>query len=464
MKHLLLCLTLAFSFSASAQSGSQTSTTTDTDSAVIRRIFDEALTNEQGYKWLDHLCNQIGQRLSASANAEKAVQYVKAEMEKLPNATVRLQPCMVPNWKRGEKEAAWFESKGKKTTVNICALGGSVATPVTGVKAQVVMVHDFDELKALGKEKVQGKIVFMDHPMKQTYVHTFEAYGAAARYRWMTASEGAALGAVAVVVRSMNISLDDYPHTGSMGYKDSTQKIPACAISTNDAEKLKAAIAADPGLTFWYKQNCSTGPDAPSANVIAEIKGTEFPDEYIVVGGHLDSWDLAQGAHDDGTGIVQSMEVIRLFNAIGFKPKRSIRFVAFMNEENGNRGGEKYAEESKNKGEKNIAALESDEGGFTPRGFTFRGDSLMMKKLMAWQSIFEAYDLRDWRPGYGGTDINPMEDQGTMLIGYMPDSQRYFDIHHSALDTFDRVNHRELQLGAASIAGLIYLISEYGVR
>lgn len=464
MKHLFLCIALAFSCAASAQSTQLSVEKAKADSLVIRRLFDEALTHEQGYKWLDYLCNQIGPRLSASANAEKAVQYVKAEMEKLPNATVRLQPCMVPNWKRGEKEAAWFESNGKKTPVNICALGGSVATPSSGVKAQVVMVHDFDELKALGKEKVQGKIVFMDHPMKQTYVHTFEAYGAAARYRWMTASEGAALGAIAVVVRSMNISLDDYPHTGSMGYKDSTQKIPACAISTNDAEKLKAAIAADPGLTFWYKQSCSTGPDAPSANVIAEIKGSEFPDEYIVVGGHLDSWDLAQGAHDDGTGIVQSMEVIRLFNAIGLKPKRSIRFVAFMNEENGNRGGEKYAEESKTKGEKNIAALESDEGGFTPRGFSFNGDSIVMQRMMDWQTLFYPYDLRDWRKGYGGTDINPMEDQGTMLIGYMPDSQRYFDVHHSALDRFELVNHRELQLGAASIAGLIYLISEYGVK
>jgi hypothetical protein len=443
---------------------SLTSAAQNRDSANVGLLFKESLTNGKAYAWLDYLSNRIGSRLSGSESAARAVTYTEKELQNLKVDRVMLQDVMVPHWVRGNDDKAYMKSKGKKTELSCCALGMSIATPSTGIEAQIVEVTNFEDIIALGKEKIKGKIVFMNHPMNQNVIRTFTAYGEAAKYRWGTASKAAAQGAIGVVVRSMNISIDDYPHTGAMGYVDSIAKIPACAISTLDAEMLSKQLKEDPSTTVWFKQSCQTLPDAPSHNVIAEIKGSEFPDEIIVVGGHLDSWDLADGSHDDGTGVVQSMEVLNLIKATGLQPKRTIRCVLFMNEENGGKGGEKYAEESKNKKEKNIAAIESDAGGFAPRGFSFKGDSASVQYVMKFKEVLESFGLPEWEKGYGGADINHMEDQGTLLIGFSPDSQRYFDIHHSALDTFDRVNQRELQLGAASMAALAWMISEYCVK
>ncbi len=434
------------------------------DSLVIRRIYDEVLTHGRCYSWLDYLSNQIGGRLSGSPEAARAVQYVNLELKKTGADTVILQEVMVPHWVRGGKEEAWINIDGKKVPVNITALGGSIATPAAGLAGEVVEVRDWEEMEKMGKERINGKIVFMNHPMKPEFINTFEAYGEAAKYRYSTAMKAAKLGAAGVVVRSMTLALDDHPHTGAMGYDDSIPKIPGCAISTRGAELLSKSLRREPHLTFVMKQYCKTYPDTLSYNVIGEIRGSEFPDEVIVVGGHLDAWDTGDGSHDDGAGVVQSMEVIRILKALNIKPKRTIRCVAFMNEENGGRGGEKYANEAAASGRKHIAAIESDAGGFTPRGFTFKGDSLAMKKLMSFQQQFYPYLLRDWRPGYGGADINHMEKQGTLLIGFSPDSQRYFDVHHAETDTFDQVNKRELELGAASMAALAWIISEYGVK
>lgn len=433
------------------------------DSLVLRSIYDEVLTKGRCYSWLDYLSNQIGGRVSGSPEAARAVQYVNLELKKTGADTVILQEVMVPHWARGGKEEAWINLEGKKVPVNITALGGSIATPANGLAAEVVEVRDWEEMEKLGKERIKGKIVFMNHPMKPEFINTFEAYGEAAKYRYSTAMKAAKLGAAGVVVRSMTLALDDHPHTGAMGYDDSIPKIPGCAISTKGAELLSKSLRKDTHLTFVMKQYCKTLPDTLSYNVIGEIRGSEFPDEVIVVGGHLDAWDTGDGSHDDGAGVVQSMEVIRALKALRLRPKRTIRCVAFMNEENGGKGGEKYASEAAASGRKHIAAIESDAGGFTPRGFTFKGDSVAMKKLMSFQDLFYPYLLRDWRPGYGGADINHMEKQGTLLIGFSPDSQRYFDVHHAETDTFDQVNKRELELGAASMAALAWMISEYGL-
>ncbi len=435
------------------------------DSVVIRNIYTEALSNGKAYGWLDFLTNNIGGRLSGSEEATKAVLFVEEELNKINPDRVFKQEVIVPHWVRGEKESAEIKMTNKKTVaVSICALGGSISTPKEGIKAKVVEVKNFEELDMLGTEKIKGKIVFFNHPMDPANYSTFKSYGEAARYRWSGASKAAKYGAVGAVIRSMTLSLDDFPHTGSMGYNDSFPKVPTCAISTIGAAKLSASIKEDPALIFIYKQSCRKLPDATSYNVIGEIKGSEYPEEIIVVGGHLDSWDTGNGAHDDGAGVVQSMEILNLFRKLNIQPKRTIRCVAYMNEENGGKGGEKYAEMAKLNKENNIVAIESDGGGSTPEGFSFNGDSLTVGRIMQWEKLFNPFGMHQWIRGYGGADIDHLKSQGTILIGLMVDSQRYFDYHHAASDTFDKVNRRELELGAASMASLIYLISEYGLK
>ncbi|WP_142783306.1 M20/M25/M40 family metallo-hydrolase [Changchengzhania lutea] len=438
-----------------------------TDEQVIKDIYKKALTNGKSYAWLNHLSNQIGGRLSGSLNAEKAVEYTKEELEKLGLNKVWLQPVMVPKWVRGIKEYAFIESEsGKTTTVNICALGGSVATPALGLKANVIEVKNFEDLEALGKAEIEGKIVFYNRSMQADLILTFEAYGGCVNQRYMGAVEAAKYGAVGVIVRSMNLRMDDLPHTGSMTYNDlpNEQRIPSAAISTNDAELLSTMLQLDPAVNFYFKQNCRQLKDVQSYNVIGEITGSEFPDEYMIVGGHLDSWDLGDGAHDDGAGVVQSMDVLRLLKESGIKPKRSIRVVLFMNEENGLRGGKKYAELAKQKGENHVFALESDSGGFTPRGFSFDCNDATFNQVLSWQPLFKPYLIHYFEKGGSGADVGPLKTKSNVLAGLRPDSQRYFDHHHASNDTFDAVNKRELELGAATMTALVYLFDKYGVN
>ncbi len=437
------------------------------DSLMLRKIYDAALLNGKSYDWLDHLSNEIGGRLSGSPEAELAVKYTEAELTKLGLDKVWLQPVMVPKWTRGVKEYAYIETApGISSTTNICALGGSVATPVGGLKAHVVEVKDFEELKTLGREAVEGKIVFYNRPMQANLINTFRAYGGCVDQRYAGAMEAAKYGAVGIVVRSMNLRKDDLPHTGSMSYGDTPaeQRIPACAISTNGADYLSNALKLMPKLKFYFRQNCKTYPDVQSYNVIGEIKGTTYPNRYMIVGGHLDSWDLGDGSHDDGAGCVQSMEVLRLFKETGYRPKHSIRVVLFMNEENGLRGGRKYAEEAKLKREKHVFALESDAGGFTPRGFSFDTDEENFSQIESWKPLFEPYLIHSFVRGGSGADIGPLKDGSLVLAGLRPDTQRYFDHHHAENDTFDAVNKRELELGGATMASLVYLMDKYGTR
>jgi hypothetical protein len=436
------------------------------DEEVLKTVYKTSLTNGKSYEWLDYLSNTIGGRLSGSTNAELAVQYTKSELEKLGLDKVWLQPVMVPKWVRGEKEMAYFETSGSLYKVNICALGGSVATPNGGVKAQVLEVGSYMDLKALGEEKIKGKIVFINRALQPELINTFQAYGGCSSERYRGAAEAAKYGAVGTIVRSLSSRQDDYPHTGSMGYGDLPvdQRIPSAAISTNDAVKLSEALKKDKQLEFYFEQSCQQFDDVQSYNVIGEITGREFPNEYILIGGHLDSWDLGDGAHDDGAGVVQSMDVLRLLKESGITPKRSIRVVLFMNEENGLRGGRKYAEVAKEKNEKHVFALESDSGGFTPRGFSFDCSDVMFSKIEAWRPLFKPYLIHYFEKGRSGADIGPLKNDDIVLAGLRPDSQRYFDHHHAANDTFEHVNKRELELGAATMTSLVFLVDKYGTE
>ncbi len=437
-----------------------------TDSAMIKKIYNEALSNGKSYSNLDYLTNKIGGRLSGSPQAQQAVEWAFKAMKEAGADTVYLQECMVPHWVRGEKEVGKIISTGGKGTkeVPICALGSSIGTPAEGITAQVIEANGIEDLQNLGKEKIKGKIVFFNQPMDPTFIETFNAYGKAVKQRWGGASEAVKFGAVAVIVRSCSLVQDDNPHTGVMGYKDSLNKIPACAISTNAANWLSNNLKTDKALTFYLKMSCKTLPDEKSYNVIGEIRGVEKADEIITVGGHLDSWDTGKGAHDDGAGIVQSIEILRIYKSLGIKPKRTIRAVAFMNEENGGRGGKKYAEMAKLKNEKHIAAIESDAGGFSPRGFSSDVTPAVKTKLKSWRPFFEPYGVYEFDRDESGSDIQPLKELGVPCMELIPDSQRYFDFHHTQVDTFEAVNKRELELGGAAMAAMIWMISQYGLQ
>ncbi|RKS45092.1 peptidase M28-like protein [Gillisia mitskevichiae] len=452
----ILCSQLSFSQNSNKQE----------DSLNLRKLYDMSLLNGKSYLWLEHLSNDIGGRLSGSLDAQKAVEYTKKELETLGLDKVWLQPVMVPKWVRGAKEFAYIETApGSTRNINITALGGSVSTPMGGAKAQVIEVQGIEDLARYGEAQIKGKIVFYNRPMRADLINTFEAYGGCVDQRYSGAAEAAKYGAIGVLVRSMNLRLDDFPHTGTMSYGElrPSQRIPAAAISTNDAEYLSSLLKIEKKAEVYFKLNSEQLPDVQSYNVIGEITGSEFPNEYIVVGGHLDSWDVGDGSHDDGAGVVQSMEVLRLFKESGIKPKRSIRVVLFMNEENGLRGGNKYAEIAEEKNENHIFALESDSGGFTPRGFSFEARQDQFNQIAAWESLFKPYLIHYFELGHGGADIGPLKNGKTVLAGLVPDSQRYFDHHHSENDTFDQINKRELELGAATMASMIYLVDKYGL-
>lgn len=435
-----------------------------TEEQTIKAIYKSSLTNSKCYSWLDYLSNKVGARLSGSANAEKAVQYTKAQLETLGLDSVYLQEVMVPKWVRGEKETAYILYNKTKINVPVCALGGSVATSKNGLTAEVIEVYSIKELEALGA-KIKGKIVFFNRPMADEQIETFNAYSGCVDQRYAGAKEASKFGAVGTIVRSMNLRLDDFPHTGAQSYGDipKSQYIPTAAISTNGAELLSKTLKSNSTLKFYLKMSCQQMDDALSYNVIGEIKGSERPENIMVVGGHLDSWDLADGSHDDGAGVVQSMEVVNIFKNLGYKPKNTIRVVLFMNEENGGKGGKKYEELSKKNKENHIFALESDSGGFSPRGFSFEADDANFNKIVSWKNLFEPYLIHSFVKGHSGSDIEPLTSKSIVKAGLKPDSQRYFDYHHALNDKFDAINKRELELGAATMASLMYLMDQNGI-
>jgi carboxypeptidase Q len=431
---------------------------------TIKKIYDETLTNGHVYENLRYLCKEVGNRLSGSPEAAAAVEYTKQLMESYGFDTVYLQPVMVPHWVRGKKEVVRAINSDKHGTfeMNALALGNSVGTGPDGVLADVIEVSGIDEVNKLGK-KVEGKIVFYNGEMDPTIINTFGAYGGAVIQRSSGASEAAKFGAKAIIIRSVTNRQDDIPHTGSLRYKALINQIPAVAISTNDADKL-SAILKEQKLNVYIETHCQILPEVLSYNVIGELKGAEFPNEIIAVGGHLDSWDVGEGAHDDGSGCMQAVEAVRLFKALYIKPKRTLRAVMWMNEENGLRGGTEYANVAKEKGEKHIAALESDSGGFQPLGFSMSGDEDQKAKVRTWRDYFLPYRVWDFSQNGGGADIGPLSPQGTLLMGLRPSTQRYFIYHHTNADVFEAVDQRELELGAASMAAMMYLIDQEGLN
>ncbi len=437
---------------------------TAADSLMIKKISDEIFMNGQAYNNLRYLCKKVGPRLSGSPGAALAVEQTARMLREAGADTVYLQPCMVPHWVRGEKETGKaILTTGKSIPLNIVALGNAVGTPATGISGGIVEVKSFQELDALGTDKVKGKIVFYNYRMDPRHINTFRAYGEAGVYRSQGPSRAAAMGAIGVIVRTLSPVLDDHPHTGATRYDEDKPKIPAVAISTNGAVELSELITAGKVKSVYIKTNCKMLEDVLSYNVVGEMRGSALPEEVITVGGHLDSWDLAEGAHDDGTGCVQSIEIIRAFKAMGIRPKRSVRAVMFMNEENGLRGGTKYAEIARTEPRKFIMALESDAGGFTPRGFGYSATSTQNAKIRSWQPLFRPYGALEFNEGGGGADIGPLRPLGTALIGLNPDSQRYMDLHHARTDVFEAVSERELNLGTVVMAAMVYLVSEYGL-
>ena len=439
---------------------------TEKDALFVKEIYNSILEKGQCYEWLRELSEGIGGRLAGSKEAENAVEYTYQLMQSVGFDNVIKQECEVNKWIRGDKEQVQILlTSNVKIDIPALALGNSIGTGEKGILAHVVEVQSLDSLESLGEELLKDKIVFFNRPMDPKQLRTFNAYGGAVDQRVYGAARAARFGAKAVLVRSLTTLQDDNPHTGVSAYEEGVEKIPAIAISTNGANMLSELLAKQE-LRVFIKNNSYGDGVGISHNVIAEIKGSEFPNEIILVGGHLDSWDVGGGAHDDGAGCVHAIQAIKTLIDLGYQPKRTLRCVMFMNEENGLAGGLEYAKQSNEKNEFHLAAIESDAGGFTPRGFSCDAEADVFndffRELTHFLPILEAYDL-SLKKGGSGADINPLKSQKGMLIGFRPDSQRYFDFHHSEKDVLEAVNERELKLGAAAISSLLYLIDKYGL-
>jgi carboxypeptidase Q len=435
-----------------------------TDSVICSSFFKKALNDNWAINQLAYLTTNFPYRLCGTKASIDALEWCEKTLKEAGAENIFRQELMVENWDRGSKEKGIIQSSIiGNSTINVCALGNSVATGSNGIMAEVIEVKDFDELKALGTEKVKGKIVFFNRPMDPSFYYTFQAYGGAANQRTKGASEAAKYGATAVIVRSLTLSIDTFPHTGVMRYDTTYTKIPAFCICTVHADMLSEKLKKDPKLNLYLESNCKMLLEKKSYNLVAEIKGSEFPSEYITIGGHIDCWDICEGAHDDGAGIIHSIETLKLFKDMGIKPKHTIRIVMFMDEEMDQRGAKKYAELAEKNNEKHIAAIESDRGGSTPVGFSIDATDSVYKKVITWSKYFNNYGIFQLIRGGSGVDIGPLKKFGVPLFAIMPDSQRYFDYHHSGNDTFEKVNKRELQLGSASIAFLTYMIDKYGL-
>ena len=433
------------------------------DAETVNRFFVEALAHGQAYDELRDLTASCPGRLAGSKSLERAVEWGRDTLNRMGLDRVYTQDVTVVHWERGAPESVRLISKQDKKPLAAVALGASAATPKGGLTAEVIEVNSLDALTELGREQVAGKIVFFNRPMNPAFSRTMDAYAEAGDQRNRGPGVAAKYGAVAALTRSLTLAHDDVPHTGNTAFPLEVSPIPAAALGVLSAERLSAALANDPHTKVSIQIHAQTLPPAPSFNVIGEIRGSEFPEQIIVVGGHLDSWDITPGAHDDGAGIVQSIEVLRLFQALGIKPRHTIRCVLFTNEENGLAGGTRYGEAAKAEGH-HIFAVETDNGGFAPSGFNLgstQGNA--HERAARWSPLFEPWGVWHFVKGGGGADVGPLLLQGVTVAGLTPDSQRYFDYHHTTIDTIDKVNPRELHLGAAAMAALIWLVDTQGI-
>ncbi len=429
---------------------------------IAEQILIKGLQEEGAYAILKKITS-VGPRLTGSPQAAAAVRIMYQEMSDLGFDDVHLEPTRVERWIRGEVEQARLvSSQIGSVSLPICAIGGSVATPKPGISAQVIEAHSFQDLQEM-KDKINGKIVFFNRPMDPTLLETFRAYREAADQRVSGAAEAAKLGAVAVLVRSLTQRVDDFPHTGLMRYESNIPQIPAACISTKGANLLSGLLIKDPDLNVYMRLDCKKLSPVTSYNVVAQLTGTEKPDEIILLGGHLDSWDLGTGAHDDGAGCAHAVEALRLIDELELRPRRTIRAVMFMDEEFGGTGGRDYARSDNRKDEVHLAAIESDRGGFVPLGFGIGAELKTVKYLQGWQYLFDPLGTLWIRRGGGGVDIAPLARQGTITIGLVPEFHSYFDYHHSSRDVLEAVNPRELELGAIAMAIFAYVMAQEGV-
>jgi Zn-dependent M28 family amino/carboxypeptidase len=418
--------------------------------ARLTSLVERALGDNQAIVTLRGLIDVAPKRLSGSPGAAAAVHWALVHMREQGLQNVRAEPCAVPCWQRGEERAELAGAAPQP--LRVTALGGSINTPPDGVEAEVVEVRSFEQLHELG-QRAAGKIVFFNRPMPRALRRPGQAYGEAVPQRGNGAIEAGKVGAVAALVRSMTTAIDGYPHTGAMNYDDAVPKVPAAAIATADAELLAAALAKGPvRVRLWL--GCRTGEDVPGANVVGELVGRERPDEVVLIGGHLDAWDLGEGAHDDGAGVAHVLEAARLLSACGVQPARTIRVVLFANEENGLRGATAYGVAHADELARHVAAIETDAGGFTPIGFSC---SLRDAAADAVKTLFAPLQEIGagtfvGGAGAGGADLAPLHAADVPCFGLWVDGQKYFDYHHTAADTLAMVNERELALGAAVVA------------
>ena len=472
------------------------------DSIFFKQLFDESLLKGHSYARLGELCKQIGARLSGSDAAEKGIQWATKMLKSYQFDQVDTQLVMVPRWERGNIEKfqikspvfdrmlknsadrengiksissmafpnspnAYYECENYIHTIKkiskyyalpACALGGSIGGKV---EAKVIAVNSKTQLDSLGKiGQLKGKIVLLNRPMEESMLNTFNAYGGCVNQRVNGAVWCAPYGAVAVLVRSVSNKCDLHPHTGVTHYEDNIAKIPIAAVATAVADVIAYLSAKDPDFALQFELDCKLLADRPSANVLAETKGNQFPEKIIVFGGHFDSWDQGEGAHDDGAGCMHAFEALRLLKVLGYNPKHTLRCVFWINEENGLRGGTEYARLSKVNNENHIVAIESDRGGFVPRGFGV--DSSILPNVLKFQKLLNDYGIGKIEKGGGGADIGPLKsvNKNTAFVSFIPDSQRYFDVHHAETDVFESVNKRELELGAAALAAMIYILDQ----
>jgi carboxypeptidase Q len=430
------------------------------DKVVIRSIFDNVMTSDVVYENLRYLCDSTPGRLLGSANSYKAVDFMKAYFDEMGADTVFLQEFTTPAWLHKSTEVNMYNN-GIETVLQADALGPSPSTPEDGITAKVLMVYGLDELKEMDAETISGKIIFFNRAIDKTKINPFRGYGGAVDQRYHGPALAAEMGAVGVIIRSVGTRTDIYPHTGSTNYRKPL--VPCAAISTIDADLLTEALNSNNSVEINLTIDAEKLEEITSYNLIADIKGKEFPDEYIVVGGHIDAWFNTPGAHDDGAGCVQSADVLRIFKELGLKNKRSIRAIMYMDEELYQAGGNAYYEYSKNNNVNNYLALEADAGAFTPRGFNVDASDSIVSIISSYQPILQPYGIEYISKGGSGVDIGPLKELNVPLMGYRTDPQRYMDLHHSGFDSFDKIHIRELQLGSGNMAAIVYLIDKYGL-
>lgn len=419
------------------------------------QIIGTAMVDPTAYERLEYLSDQIGPRLSGSPQLEKAIQWAVEQMKADGLENVRAEPVLVPHWVRGEESGEIISPTHHK--LSLMALGSSVGTPAEGVTAEVIEVTSYEELDALG-EAVKGKIVLYYKPMRAD-LPPGQAYGDAVEFRVSGASKAARWGAQAILIRSVTTRSLSTPHTGNLRYEDGVPKIPAAALSTETADLIHRLLARGRKVVVRLKLGAQTLPDAESANVIGELRGRERPEEVVLIGGHIDSWDVGTGASDDGAGCIVAMEAVRILAKLNLRPRRTIRVVLFTNEENGLKGALNYAE--KHKEELHIAAIESDSGAARPVGFSFTGGEKGMQVLKEIAELLKTLKADNIvKTQNAGADLTPLVRAGVPGLGLRQDSTHYFDIHHTEADTFDKVDRADLAANVAAMAVMAYVLAD----